>query len=129
MIAVLGTLGRRAWVVAPLSCAAIALTGCQRLSSLGFDTQSAFGSVGFADRCIDFVNRAFPDAGFDITDRRVDVAGNDATVAIAAVRSDVPANGRYAREIGAECRFENGILTGFRWTAGPLRPPDVGQAP
>lgn len=88
-----------------------------------------FGSVGFADRCVDFMNRAFPDAGFDVTDRRVDVEGNDATIAIAATRKSVPANGTYAREVGAECRFENGILTGFRWTTGPLHPPALGQAP
>lgn len=112
-----------------MSCSVIALTGCERLSTIGFDTKSAFGSVSLADRCSDIMNRAFPGAGFDITDRRVDVEGNDATVTIAAARNDVPANGPYAHAVGAECRFENGILTGFRWTSGPLRPSGVGQAP
>lgn len=98
------------------------------MSTLGFDTQSAFGSVSLADRCVDVMRRAFPNAGFDITDRRVKVDGNAATIGIAAARSAVPANGLYTREVGAECRFESGILTGFRWTAGPVRPSGVGQA-
>jgi hypothetical protein len=128
MVAFRGTRGRHAAVIVAVA-SVVALSGCERLSSIGFDTKSAFGSVGFADRCIDIMNRAFPDAGFEITDRRVDVPGNEATIVIAAIRHAIPANGRYAREVAAECRFENGILTGFRWTAGPLRPPNVGQAP
>jgi hypothetical protein len=107
----------------------LVLAGCERVSNLGFDTQSAVGSVSLAERCVDVMRRAFPHAGFDITDRRVKVEGNAATVGIAATRSAVPAKGPYAREVGVECHFENGILTGFRWTAGPIRPAGVGQAP
>jgi hypothetical protein len=28
-----------------------------------------------------------------------------------------------ARDVAVECRFEDNILTGFRWTAGPLQQP------
>ena len=107
---------------------ALMLASCQRISTLGFDTQSAFGSVSLAERCVDIMRRAFPEGGFDVTNRRVKVDGNAAVVGIAATRSAVPANGLYAREVGVECRFENGILTGFGWTAGPVRPSGVGQA-
>jgi hypothetical protein len=114
-------------LLAPCFCA-LMLASCQRMSTLGFDTQSAFGSVSLAERCVDIMRRAFPEGGFDVTNRRVKVEGNAATVGIAATRSAVPANGLYAREVGVECRFENGVLTGFRWTAGPVRPSGVGQA-
>jgi hypothetical protein len=129
LVAVWERRARHAATIVALSYAVAALSGCERLSTLGFDTKTAFGSAGFADRCVDVMNRAFPDAEFEVTDRRVDVVGNGGTVIIAAARHAIPANGRYAREVGVECRFENNILMGFRWTAGPLRPPGVGQAP
>jgi len=105
------------------------LAACERMSTIGFDTQSAFGSVGLADRCVDIVRRAFPNGGLDIANRRVKVEGGVSIVAIAAVRRDVAVKGPYARDIAAECRFENNILMGFRWTSGPIRPTGFGQAP
>jgi hypothetical protein len=119
---------RRMTPVSALCFCVLMLASCQRMSTLGFDTQSAFGSVSLAERCVDIMHRAFPEGGFDINSRRVKVEGNAAVVGIAATRDAVPANGLYAREVGVECRFENGILTGFRWTAGPVRPSGVGQA-
>ncbi len=98
------------------------LAGCSRMSSLGFDAQSAFGSVSLADRCADFMHRAFPDSAIEVSDSRVNAQPGSTTVAIAAIRNSVPKGGLYARDIGVECRFENGILTGFRWTKGPVRP-------
>ena len=105
------------------------LAACERMSTIGFDTQSAFGSVGLADRCVDIVRRAFPNGGLDIANRRVKVEGGVSIVAIAAVRRDVAVKGPYARDIAAECRFENNILMGFRWMSGPIRPTGFGQAP
>jgi hypothetical protein len=121
-------LARQMMRLSALSSCALMLASCQRMSTLGFDTQSAFGSVSLAERCVDVMRRAFPEGGFDVTNRRVKVDGNAAVVGIAATRSAIPVNGLYAREVGVECRFDNGILTGFRWTAGPVRPPGVGQA-
>jgi len=99
------------------------------MSTLGFDTQSAFGSVGLADRCVDIVRRAFPNGDLDIANRRVKVEADASIVAIAAVRRDVAAKGPYARDIAAECRYESNILIGFRWMSGPIRPTGIGQAP
>ena len=112
-----------------LACAASTLGGCDWAAGVGFDAQSATGSVGLADRCVDFMRRAFPDTRLDETDRKVSADAQTTTVAIAADRRNVPAEGPYARKVGVECRFENGILTGFRWTEGPIRPLSAGQAP
>ena len=40
---------------------------------------------------------------------------------VEGVRKDVPAGGFVLRDVAVECRFDNGVLTGFRWTQGPLR--------
>lgn len=114
-----GFSGRRAGLALGL---ALGLTGCSRMSQLGFDAQSTFGSVSLTDRCADFVHRAFPDSPIEVSDSHVDAAMNRATVTVAATRTTVPADSAYARDIAAECRFENGVLIGFRWTKGPLRP-------
>lgn len=92
------------------------------MADMGFDAQSAFGSVSLADRCGDFVHRAFPNSGIEVTGSKVDAHLDATLVEVTAIRSDVPKDGRYARDVAAECHFENGILTGFRWTKGPVRP-------
>lgn len=119
---------RGGWHFTVLAFALLALASCERLSNLGFDTQSAFGSVSLADRCIDVMHRAYPNAELDVADRRVRVEGNAAIATITAARNGVPAKGPYARDIGVECRFESNILTSFRWIAGPVRPTGIGQA-
>jgi hypothetical protein len=101
---------------------AMAPSACTRLADMGFDAQSALGSVSLRDRCGDFLHRAFPNSAIEVTDSKVNAALNATTITVTAIRTGVPADGPYAREIAAECRFENGILTGFRWTKGPLRP-------
>ena len=100
----------------------LGVAGCSSMSQLGFDAQSTFGSVSLTDRCADFMHRAFPDSPIEVSDSHVDAAMNLATVTIAATRTTVPADSAYTRDIAVECRFENGVLTGFRWTKGPLRP-------
>jgi hypothetical protein len=97
-------------------------SACTRFADMGFDAQSALGSVSLSDRCGDFLHRAFPNSGVEVTGSKVNAELNATSVAVTAIRGDVPKDGLYAREIAAECRFENGILTGFRWTKGPLRP-------
>ena len=98
------------------------------MTELGFSAQSKFGSVSLGDRCADFMRRALPDTGIEITNRTVKVDDNDTVATIEGVRRDVPPDGLYAREIAAECRFNNAILTGFRWTVGPIHPASAGQA-
>jgi hypothetical protein len=112
---------RRAAVSLGLALALL-LGGCSRMASLGFDAQSAFGSVSLVDRCADFMHRAFPESAIEVSDSRVSAQSDSTIVDIAAIRSAVPAGSLYARDVGVECRFENGILTGFRWTKGPVRP-------
>jgi hypothetical protein len=47
-------------------------------------------------------------------------------VTVQGVRKSVPENSRYARSVAVECRFEGGVLTGFRWIAGPIRAATTG---
>ncbi len=82
--------------------------------------------VGLADRCADFMQRAFPGASIKITKQQAapDPASGDFATSIAIVqgmREKVPAGEFVARDVAVECRFQNGILTSFRWLAGPLR--------
>ena len=128
MTFVSSTRSRGAWRATTLALSVLALSSCERMSNLGFDSQSAFGSVSLTDRCIDLMHRAYPNAELDVTNQHVNVEGNAATVLIAATRNGVPAKSPYARAIGVECRFESNILTSFRWTAGPVRSTGVGQA-
>jgi len=109
-------------VVAALALGlAMALGGCSWMNDMAFDTQLGIGSTSLVDRCSDFMRRAYPSEGVEITGSHVTAATEGSTVAVEAERSDVPASGLYARNIAVECRFDNGILTGFRWTAGPVR--------
>jgi hypothetical protein len=107
----------------PAVGALLALAGCSGgLSQLGFDAKSAVGSVSYIDRCSDFMHRAYPDEGITITATHMTTDAQAETVTVDGNRSGVPATSAYAREVAVECRFQTGILTGFRWTAGPLRP-------
>jgi|GEM_PF-1079351 len=111
-------------------CTLLALAGCSGgLSEIGFDTKMAVGSVSLIDRCSDFMHRAYPQEGITISGTHLTTDLPNATVTVNAIRSGVPANSAYARDIAVECRFENGILTGFRWTAGPVRSATTGQVP
>ena len=70
----------------------------------------------------DLMQRAYPSARIEIT--KSDAAATSLTTIIAHVegaRSDVPPDGPSARDLAAECRFDENILTGFHWTAGPTR--------
>jgi hypothetical protein len=75
---------------------------------------------GMAERCANFMTRAYPDAAIDIT-RSEAAAESLTTIAakIEGVRTDLPPHAPLPRFIAVECRFENGVLTGFRWTKGP----------
>lgn len=106
-------------------CLMTVLAGC---GEIGFDIQNAIGSVSLPDRCVDFMHRAFPGSDIAVTSRQVAVTMDTATVNVAGIRRDVPTNTPYARNIGVDCRFTNGVLTSFRWTAGPLLRSTTGTA-
>ena len=66
------------------------------------------------------MRRAYPNAVIDIT--KSDASATSLTTIVAnaeGVRTDLPADSPLRRDLAVECRFEENILTGFRWTAGP----------
>jgi len=77
--------------------------------------------VGLAGRCADIMQRAFPSATIEIGKSEASATGLTTIVAhVEGVRSDLPPDAPLVRELAVECRFDDDILTGFRWTAGPL---------
>jgi len=97
------------------------------LTSCGYAEQEA-GTPGLGDRCADFMQRSFPGSGVTIKAKHEQLArtaGGGLTVMIvtvSGVRKDTPESGGFvARNVAAECRFENAILTEFKWTQGPFR--------
>jgi hypothetical protein len=98
----------------------LALAGCG-----GID----FGKVkekSLGDRCGEVMQQAFPEGEIEVTGTRTLAA--DAQQSLATIRlvvegrrSKLPANSRLRRDVAVECRFDQGILTGFRWTEGPLQ--------
>jgi hypothetical protein len=79
-------------------------------------------NVGVAERCADVMRRAYPSAAIDITKTETTVTSLTTIVASAeGVRTDMPPGAAVPHDLAVECRFEENILTGFRWTAGPTR--------
>ncbi len=78
--------------------------------------------IGLAERCADIMRRAFPSPSIEIT--KMGAAATSLTTIIAqaeGVRTDIPPDGAAPSDLAAECRFDENVLTGFRWTAGPTR--------
>ena len=75
---------------------------------------------GMAERCADFMTKAYPGAAIDIIKSEA-AAQSLTTIAakVEGVRTDLPPEAPLPRSVAVECRFENGVLTGFRWTKGP----------
>jgi hypothetical protein len=87
---------------------------------LGTGCGSIPHDVGLAERCADIMQRAFSSATIEIG--KSDVSATSLTTIVARVegiRSDIPPEGPVRRDLAVECQFDNNILTGFRWTAGP----------
>jgi hypothetical protein len=79
-------------------------------------------SIGLAERCGDMMRSAAPSMTLEITRSGATATSLITIIAqVEAVRTDVPADGVLPRDLAVECRFEENILTGFRWTAGPTR--------
>jgi hypothetical protein len=100
---------RRASTIAAASCFSVAVAACH-LTPPG----------GMADRCAELMQLAYPGADIDITKR--EAAATSLTTIVAHVegeRANLPAHASVSRHLAVECKFDNNILTGFRWTAGP----------
>lgn len=66
------------------------------------------------------MRRAYPNAAIDITKSEASATSLTTIVAQAeGVRTDLPAASSLPHDLAVECRFEDNVLTGFRWTAGP----------
>jgi hypothetical protein len=66
------------------------------------------------------MQRAYPSAAIDITKSEASATSLTTIVAKAeGVRTDAPAGAPLPRDLAVECRFDENILTGFRWTTGP----------
>jgi len=66
------------------------------------------------------MRRAYPSAAIDITKTEATVTSLTTIVATAeGVRTDAPPGAPAPQDLAVECRFDENILTGFRWTAGP----------
>jgi hypothetical protein len=81
---------------------------------------------GMAERCGRVMTEAYPEAAIDIT--KSEAAATSLTTIVAKVeglRTDLPAHGALPRGLAVECRFDNGVLTGFHWTKGPLPSPKI----
>jgi len=98
-----------------LALALAALAGCGpriREESLG-------------DRCADVMRQAFPDSGIKVTKEEA-LAPPTASIAsfaitVEGVREKLPEGTPLRRDVAVECAFNQGILTSFHWTKGPLR--------
>lgn len=78
--------------------------------------------VGVAERCADIMRLAYPSATIDITKREASATSLTTIVAsVEGTRTDLVPDEPVARNLAVECRFDENILTGFRWTAGPTR--------
>ena len=76
--------------------------------------------IGLAERCADIMQRAFPSASIEVGKSDASATGLTTIVAhVEGTRTDMPAGGPLTRDLAVECRFDDNILTGFRWTVGP----------
>jgi hypothetical protein len=65
--------------------------------------------------------RAFPSANIEIGKSGASATGLTTIIAhVEGVRTDMPPEGPLTRDLAVECQFDDNILTGFRWTVGPL---------
>jgi len=75
---------------------------------------------GMAGRCADLMQQAYPGADIDIAKREAAATGLTTIVAhVEGNRTNLPPNTTLARHMAVECKYDNDVLTGFRWTAGP----------
>jgi hypothetical protein len=98
-----------------------ALLALAALSGCSLDPRSP----SFLDACAALMKEAFPGGDIKIVKAEAQTQQTESiatiVVAVAGERQKVPAGGIPLRDIAVECRYTEGILSGFRWTKGPLR--------
>ncbi len=68
------------------------------------------------------MRRAYPSATIDVTNSAASATSLTTIMAQAeGVRTDLPPDAPQPRELAVECSFDENILTGFRWTKGPMQ--------
>ncbi|HZB91812.1 MAG TPA: hypothetical protein VE397_10245 [Stellaceae bacterium] len=77
------------------------------------------------ERCGDLMQQAYPDADIEVTHKALVSRPTESLGTVIAQvegeRPKLPKDTGLPRDVAAECRFDDGVLTGFRWTKGPLR--------
>ncbi len=119
----------RMLTIAALSALSLGVTACGQLNErLDEIRPTEIRNTGYSDRCADYMRLSYPGATIDVTIQHVDVANTEngglglLIVDVQGVRPDIAATGGFlAHDVAARCRFQNGILTEFRWTKGPGR--------
>ena len=114
---------------ATIGGAVLALAGCARMSEVGFDTKMALGSVSMVDRCSDFMTRAFPNGNIDVVGSHVATGEDNTLITVQGVRRDLAGDTASSDSVAVECHFASGVLTRFRWIAGPDPTGAQAQAP
>lgn len=105
--------GMRCFRQGAVCCLLITLCGVATTCGIPHD-------VGLADRCADIMRRAYPNAALDITKSEASATGLTTIIArVEGARTDTPPDSPLPRDLAVECRFDENVLTGFRWTAGP----------
>lgn len=100
-------------------CVLLLLSGCGATETKVENAKLDVGSPSYVDRCVDLMHRAFPGTAFDVTDQHFSTTMTTSVVTVQAARPDVPANSGM-RDIGAECRFDHGVIVDFHWTKNPM---------
>jgi len=114
----------------PLGRAAPALVLALILAGCAAERPRELRNTGYSDRCADFMRLSFPGGEITFDQAKAEVATTEGgglgvmIVDVSGIRPNIPAeSGFLARAVAARCRFENGVLTQFRWTKGPQRQP------
>ena len=110
--------------IAVMAALGLSAAACQTLKEA---RPAAIRNTGYGDRCADYMRLSYPGVQIAVTITRV-AAGTPESgrlgtliMDVEGTRPDVQAGGFLARDVAARCRFENGILTQFRWTKGPYK--------
>jgi hypothetical protein len=105
--------------------AALSLAGCGVPDWANGERSKIYpSSMSLADRCFAILQAAIPYADLKPGALSSQNKGIDIIVARAeATRTDHPEDTLMARDLAAECEFDNIVLTGFRWIrGGPVIP-------
>ena len=100
------------------------LVGCSMMNTVEDKTLSAKSTLGtesYIDRCMQFAQKAYPDANIKITDRHFAIGDSmDQAIVDIAATATVGADAKTVRQVAAQCRFDNGIIVDFHWTKSPV---------